>query len=294
MDRTNDGLSSGSALNHGAHEMPLTVSAVSWGAILAGAAGAASLSLILLVLGAGLGLSNTSPWSREGMSAVSFGISAILWISFTQLMASGVGGYLAGRLRTRWTDTHVDEVFFRDTAHGFLAWGVATLLTAALISSLGMTIGKGEKAAPNDVANMAPAENKPHHETFADANAYFIDSLFRPEKGSKPSGDAPHVDSEEVGRIFANSMRTGALPKWDKEYLTQLVAARADVTTEEAEKRVNEVQDKLSARDVALKASIDKARKSSAYASLWFFISLLAGAFVASYLATFGGRLRDQ
>ena len=43
--------------------------------------------------------------------------------------ASGVGGYLAGRLRVRWRDTDVDEVHFRDTAHGLLTWAVATLFT---------------------------------------------------------------------------------------------------------------------------------------------------------------------
>lgn len=53
-------------------------SAVSWGAIAAGAAAAASLSLILLVLGVGLGLSSVSPWARDGVSATTFGVSTIL------------------------------------------------------------------------------------------------------------------------------------------------------------------------------------------------------------------------
>lgn len=106
------------------------------GAIVAGAAAAAALSLILLMLGIGLGLSSMSPWAHGGVSATTFGVSAILWVTLTQLVASGMGGYLAGRLRTKWVAVHTDEVYFRDTAHGFLAWAVASLATAALLTSV--------------------------------------------------------------------------------------------------------------------------------------------------------------
>ncbi len=89
-------------------------SAVSWGAIVAAAA---ALSMILRVLGLGLGLSSISPWTRAGVSAANIGISVIVWISVTQVLASGMGGYLTGRLRVRWLALHTDEVYFRDTAH---------------------------------------------------------------------------------------------------------------------------------------------------------------------------------
>jgi hypothetical protein len=82
-------------------------SGVSWAAIFAGAAAAAALSLVLFILGSGLGLAAISPWSYN--SAAAIGISTILWIAFTQLVASAVGGYMAGRLRTRWASLHTDE-----------------------------------------------------------------------------------------------------------------------------------------------------------------------------------------
>src|ERR1035437_4837539 len=97
--------------------MRADASAVSWGAIVAGAAAAAALSLILLILGIGLGLSSVSPWAHNGIGAATFGVSTILWVTFTQLVASAMGGYLAGRLRTKWVEVHPDEVHFRDTAH---------------------------------------------------------------------------------------------------------------------------------------------------------------------------------
>ncbi|MBB3197102.1 hypothetical protein [Roseateles terrae] len=125
-----------------------TWSAVSWASVLAGAAAAAALSLILLVLGTGLGLAAMSPWSGEGAQAQTIGVTGIVWLALTQLAASGLGGYLAGRLRTRWRDTHVDEVHFRDTAHGLLSWAVATLFTAALLgATISGILGAGVKAA---------------------------------------------------------------------------------------------------------------------------------------------------
>jgi hypothetical protein len=103
----------GRPVAYGVTPDPQGASAVSWGAILAGAAAAAALSLILLLLGTGLGLSSASPWANQGAGATTLGVSTILWLTFTQLVASGMGGYLAGRLRTRWISVHTDEVYFR-------------------------------------------------------------------------------------------------------------------------------------------------------------------------------------
>ena len=89
----------------GAYPARGTVSAVSWSAVLAGAAAAAALSLILLLLGVGLGLAAVSPWGGDGASAGTLGAAGIAWLAFTQLAASGLGGYLAGRLRVRWRGT---------------------------------------------------------------------------------------------------------------------------------------------------------------------------------------------
>src|SRR4051794_21596694 len=121
--------------------------AVSWGAVIAGAVGAAALSLVLFLLGTGLGLAVASPWAGDGISGKAASISSIAWVTLVQLLASALGGYLAGRLRSRWISVHTDEVYFRDTAHGFLAWAVATLLMATLMSSaVGGAISSGAKA----------------------------------------------------------------------------------------------------------------------------------------------------
>lgn len=292
-----------------------TASAVSWGAILAGAAGAAALSLILLILGTGLGLSSVSPWANDGASAATLGVSSILWITFTQLAASGMGGYLAGRLRTRWLSIHTDEVYFRDTAHGFLAWAVASLATAALLTSvIGSIISGGIKAGASlagDVVGTAATVTSTTA-TNSDSGNYFIDILFRknmdPASPILNAADSPvdmsanmkAISSEntaEISRIFMNSAMTGALPAEDSRYVSQVIAKTTGLTQPEAETRVKDtysrLQSNLRSAELAAKQAADKARKASAYAALWLFISLLSGAFIASWLATFGGRQRD-
>jgi hypothetical protein len=298
-------------------------SAVSWGAIFAGAASIATLSTILLILGTGLGMSVVSPWAYHGVSATTFGVTAIAWLTFTQLFASGMGGYLAGRLRTKWAAVHSDEVYFRDTAHGFLAWAVAMLITAAILTSMvgsivsggvqaGATVAGGVAtatgAATAGVATSAAsaASGLANSGTDDGSMNYLIDSLFRKNLSADSSDSAQDSNSDksdtgtnarEVARIFINSIQTGNLPKEDIRYISQLVAKHTDITQEEAEKRVKEtyaqMQEKLEEAKTAAKEAADTARKASAYVSLWLFISLLTGAFVASLAATYGGRQRD-
>ncbi|WP_423156386.1 hypothetical protein [Stenotrophomonas maltophilia] len=311
---------------------PPSESAVSWGAIFAGATAAAALSLILLILGVGLGLSSVSPWSFEGVSKETFGWSSIIWLTFTALAASGLGGYLAGRLRTKWTQIHGDETYFRDTAHGFVSWAVATLLTAGLLTSaIGGVLGAGAKvagAAAGAAASTAGVAAAGAGSTAAAAPEgdlnYWVDSLFRsttsagptdpaapppgapmdpsaappprPMPGNGPMGDRREVRAE-VNRIIVNSLQGDGLDPDDTQYLAQLIARETGMSPAGAQARVTDVQTRMraaleKARNTAKQAA-DDARKASAYAALWLFITLLIGAFFASLSATWGGRRRD-
>ena len=293
-------------------------SGVSWTAVLAGAAGAAALSLILLVLGTGLGLSSISPWSNAGATATTIGFSTIAWLTFTQLAASAIGGYLAGRLRTKWATLHGDEVYFRDTAHGFLAWAVATLATAALLTTtVGSVVGTSAQAGAamaggaTGAAAVASTSRTPSDDTGAGTGpgsmGYFVDTLFRKDAGaggpSSGAGTAPASDTTsgapnaEVTRVFANGLRNGMLVPEDAKYVGQVVSQRTGLSQADAEKRVNDTfakfQAQLKDKENAARDAADKARKAAAGAALWLFVSMLAGAFVASLAATRGGRQRD-
>ncbi|WP_332744988.1 hypothetical protein [Hydrogenophaga sp.] len=306
-------------------------SAVSWGAILAGAAAAAALSLILLILGVGLGLSSVSPWAYDGIGATTLGVSTIVWLTVTQLLASAMGGYLAGRLRTKWTEVHADEIYFRDTAHGFLAWAVSSLATAALLTSvIGSIVGGGIQAGAavaGGAAGTATADMVQEEPT--DPMGYFVDMLFRRDAtapataattptpdtttissatsgmsastGSANTGvsnDGSHErDAAEIGRILMFNDLSKPLPEDDVRHVGQLVAQRTGLSQEVAQKRVTDIHARAQSRvreaETDALAAADAARKASATTALWLFISLLMGAFFASLAATFGGRQRD-
>ncbi|MFD1123043.1 hypothetical protein ACFQ2T_11045 [Methylophilus flavus] len=300
-------------------------SAISWAAILLGAVAAAVISLILFILGTGLGLSSISPWSHDGVTATTFGIAAIIWITVTQALASGLGGYLTGRLRVRWQDTDPDEVYFRDTAHGFISWSVATLVTATLLTSVvGSIVSTGVQATASVAGGAATAGvvaaahtgmGEEAGEQASSASAYFVDSLFRPAPANTatdsvdhdPSSHAAHpaiantqqesVPSAEVSRIIATSVANGSLSAEDSAYLAQLVSQHTGLSQQEAQARVNQiyttVQDKAKEVELKAKEAADTARKASVGISLWLFVSLLIGAFSASLAATWGGRCRD-
>jgi hypothetical protein len=251
-------------------------SGVSWPAVIAGAFVAAALSLILLSLGTGLGFSAVSPWLNSGASASALGSAAILWLIVTQIAASALGGYLGGRLRTKWTNVHIDEVYFRDTAHGLLVWAVGMVITAGFLASSAASFAGSQRS-------VAPAN--PGQSSALDPTSYFVDTLLRGTGSAVEKQDAPQ--QAEVSRIFAHDLNQGALPDGDKTYLAQLVSARAGLNASDAEKRVTDVF-----RDS--QESADRVRKGIARFSLWLFVALLSGAFFASYAGTIGGKQRDH
>jgi hypothetical protein len=280
-----------------------SASAVSWAAIIAGAVVASALSLALLMLGAGIGLVSISPWSNNNVSIPTFGILAAAWFIAVQLFASGVGGYLSGRLRTRWVSVHTDEVYFRDTAHGLLVWAVGAIISASLLTFGAASVASGAarvgasamQAAGSAVGATAQVVGQAVSNENSPA-AYFTDMLFRTDHPDA-SNDATSSHAE-VGRILATDALSGDMPAADKTYVAQMVAARTGLTQADAEKRVSDVVEQAkNAKEKALgaaKTAADAARKTGVYVALWAFISLLIGAFSASYMATVGGRIRDD
>jgi hypothetical protein len=283
------------ALRDPASAAPLsTASGVAWPAIFAGAVAAAAISVMLLIFGAGLGLSSVSPWPHNGISATTFTVLAAIWLVIVQWISSAFGGYLAGRLRTKWNAVHTDEVFFRDTAHGFLAWGLATVFVAALLTM-------GSSAAVSSGAQMASDTAMT-----ATSNNYYVNELFRqnvlangaaatPDNGSAAmvTGLSDRDVRAQANTILAETAVTGNVSPADNAYLTQLVSGRTGLSPTDAQTRVNNVLAQQQADMTKAKQAADAARKASAKAAIFTFVSLLIGAFIASVAGAIGGRLRD-
>ncbi len=295
---------------YGGGGTPSGPTAVSWGAILAGAAASAALSLILLLLGTGLGLSSMSPWANEGTSGKALGIGTGVYLIFIHLAASSLGGYMAGRLRTKWVSLHGDEVVYRDTSHGFLTWAVGTLFTAAVLTSTVSAIvgtgvqagaqvaGGATQAATTAAASAGAAQSGQQSGQDSGPMNYMVDSLFRGSKGKSGAAASQEQATAEVGRIFVNALGADKLPEEDARYAAQLVSQRAGISQQEAEKRVNEafnqVQTKKKEAETKAREAADAARKASAAAAFFLFICLLIGAFAASWAGIVGGRHRDD
>jgi hypothetical protein len=279
-----------------------SVPAVSWGPVIAGAFTAAAITLILMLLGSGLGLTMVSPWSSQGVSATTFAVSTAIWLVVVQWLSAGLGGYLTGRLRTKWVGIHTDEVYFRDTAHGFLAWALATLLVAGVLgSALSAAVGGGVQAASNVAsgAAMGAAANAGSGPASATDNAtsYFVDTLFRPSDPARLAG-ADAADAQQAtaqaSRILLASAATGEVSAADRTYLSQLVAARTGLSEADAQARVDAMIASVEAAKVKTQEAADTARKASATFALVAALSLAIGAFIASAAATLGGKQRDD
>jgi hypothetical protein len=276
-------------------------SAVSWPAIIAGAFVAAAVSLVFFALGSGLGFAAISPWPGRGVSGVSVAVTAAIWLILTQWISAGVGGYIAGRLRTRWIGTHTHEVFFRDTAHGFITWAVASVLvTATLAAALSSTVagaghltGSVMGAAGRHAMHEASPNSGEMMPQAASGADYALDRLLRPADASAAA--LPVSDPKpQVAHIIANAVATGNLSEADRAYLAQLVAQRSGVSPQDAQKRVDDFTASAMDAEAKVKAAADTARKRAAEASIYLALSLLVGAFIASVSAALGGRLRDQ
>jgi hypothetical protein len=261
-------------------EVEPSVSGISWAAVTAGAVASCALTLVLLSFGAGVGLSVVSPWANSGVSATSFEIGTGLYFIVMAMISSAVGGYLAGRLRNRWIGVQSPEVHFRDTAHGFLAWALASVLGAVLLASPVTSLLGGATSAAVRAGTSSQATGP--------MNGY-ADVLLRPDNPT--AENAANANSgqtrQEVVRLLATDFRNGGEPSAaDRSYLAKLVAARTGLSPADADKRVNDVI-------AEAKQDLEKARKAAEHLAIWLTLSLFIGAFSAALAATEGGGLRD-
>lgn len=239
-------------------------SAVSWPAIFAGGVVAFALAFILLALGSGIGLSSVSPYANAGTSLTAFAISGAVWLIIVQWISSALGGYIAGRLRTKWTNLHADETMFRDTAHGLLAWAVAVALGVGLFGIATAVVAKGNAATVR--------------------TAYYVDELFRSKHTA--GGVVLAEDKSQATHVLEMAAIDPKAGGASRPYLSQLVASATGLSATDSDQRVDEVMQQA-------RSDADAARRTAARISFYSFFSMLIGAFIACTAAAIGGRQRD-
>jgi hypothetical protein len=276
---------------------------VEWAPIVAGAIAASALSFLLLTFGGAVGLSLTSPWPNSGASATTVAVVIALWAVFVQVSAFTAGGYLAGRMRSRWMES-AEESDFRNGAHGFLVWALGVCLGALLLGLGGLSALQTatQSAAVIGAGATAGASNAAAQRIATGPADFATDLLLRPaatpaaQTPANPAAPAaPATDVRpEVNRIFANAIQNRSLQARDRDYLARLVAARTGVDQAEATKRVDEAVAEAQRLEVAAREAADKARKAAILTAFLAAASLLISAVAAAGGASLGGRHRDE
>lgn len=221
-----------------------------------------------------------------GASVTTFTISTGIGLIVVQWLSSALGGFITGRLRTKWTGVHTHEVFFRDTAHGFLSWALTTIVGTALLAAAASSVVGGGVRAASTVADAAAQA------ATSSISGYSVDALFRSD----------HIDASasnqdvaaQASRILANGVRNGDVSPSDRSYLAQLVAAKTGLPQADAQKRVDDAIASTKEAETKARQAADAARKATATFAIFTALSLMIGAFVACAAAAFGGNIRDE
>jgi hypothetical protein len=273
---------------------PAGASFVEWSAVFAGAVLAAALSFVFLTFGTAIGLSFTSPWPNSGASAKFIAAVAILWVMIQQIGAFMAGGYVAGRLRSRWHETTEHEIEFRDGLHGALVWAVGLVIGAAmLMATAGAAARTGIEVAGKAAAATASTTNP--IDTVLDtmlrpvnvAQAQPAPPTGAPATRPQPPAGAVENPRAEMARIMASSLANGSMTPQDRAYVAQIVAQRTGVPQPEAEKRVTEALN--TAREAA-----DKTRRAAILAGFVTAAALVVSFGAAWWAAMKGGQHRDH
>jgi hypothetical protein len=282
-----------------------------WGPVIAGAFGAAAISFLLLTFGAAVGLSVTSPWPNQGVSLTVAAWAVVWWTVLVQIGSFAAGGYLAGRMRSRWGDSTSEEGQFRDSAHGFLVWALGVLIGATVLA---MTTGGVVKTATQSAGTVAVgAASNPAALAMAPTD-YAVDLLLRPSPrvatatpaaaAGTPAAAGTSAPAQqraddvalraEASRIFAASIKNQEFSRRDRDYLTQVVTARTGLPETEAQQRVDAAMNEARDLEIRARQAANQARKAAVIAGFIAAASLLVSLVVACLAAGLGGKHRDE
>jgi hypothetical protein len=274
---------------------------IDWGAVLGGAFVASALSFVLLSFGSSAGIASVSPWSYNNPSAKTLGIIAVTWVLVSMIGSFFAGGYVAGRMRKPSYETTVGERQLRDGMHGLVVWGLGMVI-GAIIAALAVTsairgaANVGTSAAATASAAAAGAGATLAANTPADQVRGWVDNMMRstPQAGQSTQAGRTEDGRAEVGRILSRSWTSGDVSQGDRNYLAQLIAARAGVPEDEAKTRVDTAVQQVKEAVTATKDAADKARKSAAILAFLLGAASICAAGAAYWAASAGGEQRDE
>jgi hypothetical protein len=245
-----------------------------WSPILLGAFASTALSFVLVTFGAtvGLGVTSAVPTWRDASAAL--WILSGIYLILQAILSFGLGGYVAGRVRTSVATGPVEQTEQADGLHGLAVWALAVVMGAILATLLGAATLSRSTVAVGSIRTSAAEP----------LLSYELDRLYRAGRR------APNIDltSEraEAGRILLTASSHNGMSVDDRAYLIQQVAGATGLAGPDAERRVDSVI-------VNAKTAIARSRRSTVILAFSVATALLLGAVAAWAAACAGGRHRD-
>ncbi len=259
---------------------------VQWAPIIGGAVVATAISTIMTIFGSAIGLSMVSADFERSSSATAFAIAGALWALWVTVSCCMAGGYLAGRMRRPTFDSSKDERKIRDAAHGLLVWATGALLITIIATS---SLFGAAKTAASSVASASSGAASLISQN-VDPLAAALDNVMR-TSGQQP---VSAQERDEASRIFVAALANGRVEQADRDYLAERLAARSNMSQQDAQKRIDDAFARLSQAKEAAKQAAERARKIAVLSAFLTAAALLVGAAAAAWAAGLGGEHRDE
>lgn len=273
---------------------------MSWGGVVVGSVVAVVIGLMLNVLGIAVGVSAVDATAGDTPAGSTFTIAAGVWLLVANLIGLAVGGYVAARFAG--TADNTDGML-----HGLSVWAIGYLLSAVLLGNIiagtASTAIQGVSSVFGGIAQgagqTASAASGPAAQAAQQINPEQIVSRARSalQTGGDPAGMTSEQRNAEIGTLVTRRVTGGNLSQQDRERLNQLVAAEYNISPDEAQRRVTQVeQQAVNATQEAerrAREAANTAATAAAAAAYWAFAAMLLGA-VAAVLGARAGTRRME
>ncbi len=252
---------------------------VSWAAVLAGVVAALVTHILLNMLGVGIGAATLDPAGGDNPQASTFSIVAGLWWTVSGIIASFVGGYIAGRLSGRPKES-------TGGWHGVTAWAFTTLIIFYLVTT---TAGSIIGGVYNTVSGAVGGLGRTAVQAAAPALSQSADpfgAIERQIRETSGGQDPAALRDSAVAAVRALVTGDQAQANQARERAVQALARAQNISPDEARGRVAQIEQQYREAAVQARRAADRAARVVSRGALFGFFALLLGAAAV----WFGGR----
>jgi hypothetical protein len=251
--------------------------------------------------------------SGVGLSADPIGYEVDALLRNDGSVAANKSAAVGSNVTVETSHREVSRVLAMAAANGSLSGDDRIYVARAIAARTSLSQADAEKRADAVFAQVRAATDKMRDANEAARKAGIILALnVMPGPGAEPIDarfdNSPRTDAstsavnsatlemtrQEISRILLLAVANGSLSDADHAYLVRVVAARANITQADAEKRVDVLSDQMKTSAEKMRATTEAARKGGILLAFLTAASMVLGAAAAWWGAGVGGRHRDE